>query len=149
MSSPGPTVVLPKAWKVPTYLEQSAFYERFTVGRPSEASSSSFTSPGSLPPATSSADSIRRSGSISGLSRSTTATTITPTSSTYDAGGKGKARALAGVSKDTSPQTASPATPIPLPSRLDSQQCCKRLLITKDYGLQFMPERDEQGRESE
>lgn len=37
-----------------------------------------------------------------------------------------------------------------LPSRLDVQQCCKRLLIAQDgYGLQFMPERDELGRESE
>jgi hypothetical protein len=32
---------------------------------------------------------------------------------------------------------------------LDQEQCCKRLLISNDFGLQFMPERDDQGRESE
>ena len=37
---------------------------------------------------------------------------------------------------------------IPLPSRLDVKQCCKRLLVTGDTKVQFVPERDEQGRES-
>lgn len=37
---------------------------------------------------------------------------------------------------------------IPLPSRLDPKQCCKRLNIISDTRVQFLPERDEQGRES-
>lgn len=41
----------------------------------------------------------------------------------------------------------TPLAKIPLPSRLDPKQCCKRLLI-QDGVVQFCPEKDDQGRDS-
>lgn len=42
----------------------------------------------------------------------------------------------------------NPHSQIPLPTKLDPKHCCKRLLIQDDI-LQFCPEKDDQGRDSE
>ena len=105
-STSTPTVVLPREWKVPKYLELSAFHDRFVVGQwPSLESS---------------------------LASSSTSSRISKTS----VNSKGKERERA------------EELAIPLPYKLDPYHCCKRLLISQDYGLQYLPERDDQGKES-
>lgn len=124
----GPTIVVPREFPVPSYLKQSAFYDRFTVGHgllnvaPSTSASAMLHS-----------SSTSSSASIKGKRRD-------------DYQGSGQ---LSSASGSATRSTLNSINRIPLPSRLDPEQCCRRLLITQDYGLQFLPERDEQGRESE
>jgi len=120
-----PTLVYASDFKLPAYLEHSAFYDQFYVASNPAASASSSTS--------------------------------VPSSSTaFPAGAKGKQReqqqqpfASTSHGSATSGLQSRQKRRIPLPCRLDQEQCCKRLLISNDFGLQFMPERDDQGRESE
>lgn len=82
------------------------------------------------------------SPSTSGVSATSTATPLAQTSGTY------VERLQARLDASTSGNNRNTRQRIPLPSKLDPKQCCKRLHIMSDTKVQFLPERDEQGRES-
>lgn len=143
-----PTIVMPQDWNVPSYLKHSVFYSRFTV------------SPATLSPVAS-ASGAHTADAYTGGSASDTTGSIARW---------GPSTALHGSSRDnttTLPGTGvrlpseatsareryqecldNPNAKIPLPSKLDPKHCCKRLFI-QDGMVQFCPEKDDQGRDSE
>lgn len=149
-----PTIVMPQEWSVPAYLKHSVFYDRFTV------------SPSSVPP-------LQSTSTLSGTSASSGGETLGSITGTLEGGRWGSLVAASSTSFiDPRATTASgnpavrlpsqalsaqeryqecldtPHAKIPLPSKLDPKHCCKRLLI-QDGVVQFCPEKDDQGRDSE
>ncbi|KAK9899895.1 SPRY-domain-containing protein [Cystobasidium minutum MCA 4210] len=145
-----PTIVMPQEWDVPSYLKHSIFHSRFTV------------SPSSVPPiastSTASLAGTRAGGStaITTNARSDDASWGSAISTNSLAPIEGAAASSSSaVRVHTEGGSASdryqecldtPHAKIPLPSRLDPKQCCKRLLI-QDGIVQFCPEKDDQGRD--
>lgn len=135
-----PLIQEPIRFPIPAYLRHSAFADAFIVGS-SLASSLSRSQPQA---STSTASTPRLASSSVAGSVSTIAQTA--------GNDKGKQRDIS-LSADGKRDHAGRSVDeyrVSLPSRLDAAHCCKRLLISQDgYGLQYMPERDEHGRESE
>ena len=122
---PPPQIVHPREWAIPSYLAQSRFSSSFQVGGPPESAGGSAGQ--SAPLASGSGTSSSSSTYLDKLQARLDASTSTSSSSSSV--GRKKQR-------------------IHLPSKLDPKQCCKRLHIISDTRVQFLPERDEQGRES-
>jgi hypothetical protein len=140
-----PTVVMPREWSVPEYLKHSIFYERFTVASCSPVSSSS-AAPGGSSAISSSQRLVEDNWGTSNLSTSAQiGAGPTPSSSVANA----PASSTVSISAQQlyKARLEDSHAKIPLPSQLDSKQCCKRLLI-QDGLLQFCPEKDDKGRDS-